>query len=50
MYINEEINFKVFEGLKLKKPHRGTVARISVAPSSEYIILMRMLPELSTKF
>ena len=48
-YLNEEIDFKVFDGLKLKKPHRGTSAKMSVAPGGEYILILRMKPESDIK-
>ena len=43
--LNEQVKFKILEGLKLCKPYRGTQFQIRVAPGEEKIVLFKINPD-----
>jgi len=46
--LEEEIYFKVMEGLKLKKPYSGNNYKINVPPGQERIVITKVLPNART--
>jgi hypothetical protein len=47
--LEEELFFKTFTGLKLKKPHRGLQTKISVPPGGESIVMIKIDPALESQ-
>jgi len=43
--LDEELYFKVMEGLKLRKPYRGNCIKITVKPGEEKCVVTKVIPE-----
>mmetsp|Transcript_25556 Transcript_25556/g.22591 ORF Transcript_25556/g.22591 Transcript_25556/m.22591 type:complete len:83 (+) Transcript_25556:2501-2749(+) len=40
-YLHVEVYYKTFEGLKLRKPHRGREFTLNIGPGEEKIVLVK---------
>lgn len=47
--LTTEYNFKIMQGVKLRKPHRGTSFKINVNPGEEKIVLTKINPNVDAK-